>query len=195
MMNLPTPADLKTFRKKSGLTQQELAEKASLSQSLIARIEAGTVDPRLSTVRKILQVITSSQQKELKAIDIAVTHVITIQETDLIGTASKIMFDNGFSQVPVCDAQGRVVGNITETTITKNLIEKGTDILSHPIREIINTDDALPMLPISSSLTEVESFLIHHGHSAVLLMDAGQIVGIITKANLINFYIQNTTKR
>ncbi|MHA1652158.1 MAG: helix-turn-helix domain-containing protein, partial [Candidatus Helarchaeota archaeon] len=35
-MNLPRPEDLKRYRKQIGLTQQELAEKASVSQSLIA---------------------------------------------------------------------------------------------------------------------------------------------------------------
>ena len=190
MINLPTSEDLKQLRKKSGLTQQELAEKAFLSQSLIARIEAGTVDPRLSTVRKIIDVINKTQQKELKAIDVAVTNVTTIQEIDLVSTASTIMFNNGFSQLPVCNADGQVIGSIKEKTITQKLIEMGTEILSRPIKEIINKDDALPMLPISSSLESVEDLLIQHGHSAVLLMDASKIVGIITKADVIRTYLR-----
>ncbi|MHA1431033.1 MAG: helix-turn-helix domain-containing protein, partial [Candidatus Freyarchaeota archaeon] len=54
MFRLPTPEDIKRLRKKVGLTQTELAEKAGVSQSLIARIESGSVDPRLSTLQRIL---------------------------------------------------------------------------------------------------------------------------------------------
>ncbi len=190
MINLPTSEDLKRYRKKIGLTQQELAEKASVSQSLIARIEAGTVDPRLSTVRKILRVINDFQQKELKAIDAAITKVITVQESDLVSNASKLMFENGFSQLPVCDANGRVVGSIKEKTISWNLIEKGTDILSKKVKDIMNKDDALPMLPFSASLRSVEALLVQHEHSAVLLMDEGEIAGLVTKADVIRAYLR-----
>ncbi len=53
-MQLPTPEDLKKRRNELGLTQSDLAKRAGVSQPLIARIESGDVDPRLSTVRKIL---------------------------------------------------------------------------------------------------------------------------------------------
>lgn len=189
MTNLPTPEDLKRYRKNCGLTQQELAKRASVSQSLIARIEAGTVDPRLSTVRKILNVINETNQKELKAIDVAVKKVITIQETDPISKASKLISENGISQVPVCNAAGHVIGAIKEKTITMNLIKKGTDVLIQPIREIMMKDDNLPTLPTSASLKSVEDLLTQHGHSAVLLMDEGKAAGIITKADVIKTYL------
>lgn len=190
MMRLPTPEDLRKYRKKAGLTQQELAKKASVSQSLIARIEAGTVDPRLSTVRKILKVIEDSHQKELKALDAAITQVITIQETDLVSKASQLMFSKGFSQLPVCDEKGRLIGSIKDTTITQNLIEKGTKILEFQVKEILNKDDALPSLPISSSLKSVEDLLMQHGHAAVILTDEGRIAGIVTKADVIRAYMR-----
>ena len=189
MINLPTPEDFKRLRKNCGLTQQELAEKASVSQSLIARIEAGTVDPRLSTVRKILNVLTETNQKELKAIDVAVKKVITIQEIDPISKASKLMSEIGISQVPVCNAAGHVIGTIKEKTITMNLINKGTGILTLPTKEIMTKDDNLPMLPIAASLKSVEDLLTQHGQSAVLLMDEGKIAGIITKADVIKKYL------
>ncbi|MHA1650755.1 MAG: CBS domain-containing protein, partial [Candidatus Helarchaeota archaeon] len=155
-----------------------------------ARIEAGTVDPRISTVRKILDVLKSSKQKQLKAIDVAVTKVITIQEDDLVSEAARLMFAKGFSQLPVCDANGRVIGSIKETTITRKLIEDGTAILARPVSEIMVSDDALPILPISASLESVEDLLVRHGHSAVLLMDEGEIAGIITKADVIRTYLR-----
>ncbi|MCD4809259.1 MAG: helix-turn-helix domain-containing protein, partial [Methanosarcinales archaeon] len=52
-MFLPTPGDIKKRRVGLNLTQNELAKLAGVSQPLIARIEAGDVDPRLSTLTKI----------------------------------------------------------------------------------------------------------------------------------------------
>jgi len=51
------PEDLRRMRRNAGLTQKELAKKAGVSQSLIARIETRTVDPRLSTLQKIVDAL------------------------------------------------------------------------------------------------------------------------------------------
>ena len=56
----PSPQELRSLRKKANLTQKELAMKAGISQALIARIEAGDVDPRVSTLRKILIVLSGA---------------------------------------------------------------------------------------------------------------------------------------
>ncbi len=190
MVDLPTAEDIRRIRKSSGLTQQDVAEKAAVSQSLIARIEAGTVDPRLSTVRKILKVISEHRQKDINAIEIAVSKVITIQETTTVSEAAELLFTKGFSQLPVCDAIGKIIGAIKESTITKNIIDKGSTVLMQPVRQILNREDSLPMLPISASLKSVEDLLIHHGHAAVLLMEEGNIAGIITKADVIKNYLK-----
>jgi len=41
------------WRKKRGMTQTELAEKCKTTQQTIAKIEMGTVDPKLTTIQKI----------------------------------------------------------------------------------------------------------------------------------------------
>lgn len=190
MVDLPTAEDIRRIRKSSGLTQQDVAEKAEVSQALIARIEAGTVDPRLSTIRKILKVINDYRPKDINAIEIAVPKVITIQDTTTVKEASELLFTKGFSQLPVCDATGTIIGAIKDSTITKNIIDKGTSVLTLPVRQILNREDALPMLPISASLKSVEDLLIHHGHAAVLLMEEGKAAGIITKADVIKNYLK-----
>ena len=47
-MFLPTPEDIKKLRLELKLTQHDIATRAGVSQPLIARIESGDVDPRLS---------------------------------------------------------------------------------------------------------------------------------------------------
>src|SRR5436309_15783815 len=46
---------LREARRRAGLTQRELAERAGLPQSTIGRIEAGSIDPRASTLRRLLR--------------------------------------------------------------------------------------------------------------------------------------------
>ena len=55
---------------KLGLTQSALAEKANVSQPLIARIEAGDVDPRLSTLRSIISALDEMERSRVTAKDL-----------------------------------------------------------------------------------------------------------------------------
>ena len=47
-------SEIKNLRKKAGITQLDLARKASVSQSLIAKIEAGKIDPTYTKPRRYL---------------------------------------------------------------------------------------------------------------------------------------------
>ena len=49
-MHIPTPEELRARREALGMKQTELAKRAGISQSMVARIEAGNVDPRVSTL-------------------------------------------------------------------------------------------------------------------------------------------------
>ena len=59
--------EIKEIRKKFGLTQGQLAQIAGVSKSLIAKIEAGRLDPTFSKAQKIFEAIdTLGKKKELK---------------------------------------------------------------------------------------------------------------------------------
>src|SRR5674476_689619 len=51
---LPDLDKIRQMRKRLNLSQRELANLAGVSQSLIAKIERGSIDPSYSNVRKIL---------------------------------------------------------------------------------------------------------------------------------------------
>ncbi len=46
---------LRWARRRAGMTQRQLAERAGVPQSTIGRIESGATDPRLSTLRQLLR--------------------------------------------------------------------------------------------------------------------------------------------
>jgi ribosome-binding protein aMBF1 (putative translation factor) len=45
------------FRLRKGWSQKQLAERANTSQSYIARLESGAVDPQVSTLRRLAEVL------------------------------------------------------------------------------------------------------------------------------------------
>lgn len=47
---------LRAARRRAGLSQRELAERAGVPQSTVARIEAGLADARVGTLRRLLRV-------------------------------------------------------------------------------------------------------------------------------------------
>lgn len=46
---------LREARRRAGLTQRELAARAEVPQSTIGRIESGAIDPRVSTLDRLLR--------------------------------------------------------------------------------------------------------------------------------------------
>src|SRR3989338_2972132 len=51
--------DVGKIRRRLGLTQQQLAQIAGVSQSMIAKLESGAIDPSYSSVRKIFSALES----------------------------------------------------------------------------------------------------------------------------------------
>ena len=80
-MELPTPEDLRERRTDLGLTQSELADRADVSQPLIARIEGGDVDPRLSTLRRIVDALQEAEGGVLRARDLMHSPVVSVALT------------------------------------------------------------------------------------------------------------------
>ena len=102
----------------AGLTQRELAQLVGVSQAHIAKIENAKVDPRLSTVNKILQVLVEGEGRICR--DIMTRSVISAKPSDRILRISEVMMRNAISQLPVMH-ENKIVGTVTEQTIIKNL--------------------------------------------------------------------------
>lgn len=193
MSRLPTPEELRKMRIKAGLTQKEVARRAKVSQSLIARIERGSIDPRLSTLRKIVKVLEEALEKEGEVMvsTVMTTPVITVFEDDDVKTAAKIMWEKGISQIPVVDSRGRVIGTVYEDSLMKLLLfERRNKILELKISEIM--DEPLPVLNEDEGITKAMRLLME-GFPAVLVRRGSRVVGIITKSDIIAFHILRGT--
>jgi predicted transcriptional regulator len=178
-----TPADMRQLRKKAGLTQKELASRAKVSQSLIARIERGTVDPRLSTLRKILEALGSTPSIK-RAKDVMNSPVATIGAQDTVRKAIEIMKQTGYSQLPVL-MNGIVVGSLQEATLLERIVRSKNpeQVLNGSVYNVMSK--SFPIVSPDTILKEVIDYFISH-EPAVLVMKNGELQGIITKIDVIS---------
>ena len=69
-------AILRQARLRAGLTQRELAVRASTSQSVVARIEQGHTDPSTATLARLLAAAGFELRAELTPIAVSDTHML-----------------------------------------------------------------------------------------------------------------------
>jgi predicted transcriptional regulator len=176
-MELPTREDLRDRRNELELTQSELASRADVSQPLIARIEGGDVDPRLSTLRRIVEALDEAEGAIRRAEDIMQDAVVTIERDDSVEYAIDEMGENGFSQLPVVDEGGQPVGLITNSDVRHH---REDDVEGLPVAEVMS--ETYVTVDPDTTLDEVDHYLDHN--RAVIVKEEGRLVGIVTEADL-----------
>lgn len=187
-MHIPTPDELKARREALGIRQTELAARAGISQSMVARIEAGSVDPRTSTLVKIVHVLNTAQKSRMTAAHVMHTPVISVQASEPVTRAVEIMNLNNVSQIPVVE-DGVPVGCISESAIV-SVIEEQSAHRGHGLAVKNFMEPGFPTVPPGMDIETVVRIL--QNHHAVLVMDAGIVIGVITKHDLISLIIERS---
>ncbi|MCD6523698.1 MAG: CBS domain-containing protein [Thermococcus sp.] len=181
-MIIPRPIDpsiIKKIRKELGITQEELAKKAGVTQAYIAKLESGKVDPRLSTFNRILQALLDCKKAIPKAKDIMSSPVISVKPYEKVENVIKLMNFHNISQMPVISGN-KVVGSVTERSLVRRSLEY-EDIYERKVLEVM--DEPFPIVNEDEDL-EVVKYLLEE-HPAVLVQDrTGKIVGIITRVDI-----------
>ncbi|MFB6164291.1 MAG: CBS domain-containing protein [Haloarculaceae archaeon] len=175
-MDLPTPEDLRERRTDLGLTQSELAERADVSQPLIARIEGGDVDPRLSTLRRIVNALEEAEGGILRAADLMHSPVYGVAPDDSVKTAIEVMNREGYSQLPVV-RDDYPVGIVSHSDVRQSEEEDPGEL---PVADVMR--ESITTVTDEATVDEVDTHLDHH--EAVIVIDDGEMVGIITDADV-----------
>jgi predicted transcriptional regulator len=178
------PKEVRRIRSQLGITQNELAKEAGVSQSLIAKIEAGTIDPSFSTMARItlaLRKRINSQGKKVK--EIMSKPVISVQPNTPIRRCVELMKEMGISQLPVI-VNERPVGSITETQILSLLGSSQNPqlLLDKPVSSYMQ--ESFPQVGADTPVDAVTLLLSFF--PAVLVVSEEKVEGIVTKIDIIS---------
>lgn len=172
--------EIKFLRKKLGWNQTELAKRAGVSQSLIAKVETGTLDPSYRNARKILDALhEASAEKEEKASTIMNPKLISIKSKDSIKQAIAKMKHYEISQLPVIEKQ-KVIGLVSESTLLNAIDTKRV-----LVREIM--EEAPPVVSKETPVSGIVHLLKFA--PVVVVAEKGKLLGVITKADIVRKFV------
>jgi CBS domain-containing protein len=140
----------------------------------------------------------------MKAADIMVSNVITVSPDKEVSEVAQILLANRISALPVIDAEGRLVGVVSEGDLIRRA-EAGTEhARSWWLRLLMGREalaieyvkehsrrvaDVMTRRVISASpdasVSEVASLLERNGIKRVPIVKDGKVIGIVSRANLL----------
>jgi predicted transcriptional regulator len=183
MYILPGLDEIRKRRIRLGISQRRMASYIGISQSALAKIESGRMNPSYEMVRRIFRFLDSMQSPSMGLVgEICSRPVVSVSSSDQVSTAARILRDRGFKQLPVRDGP-LWVGSISERSISRLLLQTDDPrrVLERRVADVM--DEALPMVPESTPITEVIPLLQHY--QAVLTTSRGEVTGIVTNADLL----------
>jgi predicted transcriptional regulator len=173
--------EISRIRRKLGLTQKDLASQAGVSQSLIAKVEAGKLDPTFTKAKLIFEALDELREKEeLKARDLMNKKICFVRKEDSLKTVIRLMRAKGISQIPVTGRE-KVVGLISESIILNEILENPGKVASLKAEDVM--EEAPPIISAKIRAGVVSQLL--RDFPIVLVSEKGDVKGIISKADLL----------
>ncbi len=109
--------------------------------------------------------------------------LVTVAPDDTVDAAIHVLESKGFSQLPVL-ADGKAVGSIQEVTLAR-VLHDDLDLNKVTVGEIMARP--LPTLDARVHLDEAYRLLLA-GNTGVLVTDAGAVIDIITRIDLVQYW-------
>ena len=198
---LPDLESIRDIRTKLNISQRELASLAGVSQSLIAKVERGGVDPAYNGVKRIFQAfeevmkvkMTEGESTHMSVGDLCTTGVINVSPFNTLEEAIEKMVEGRFTQLPVIEGE-RVVGSITDDQIREYTITE-TKEGRRPYEDVMMTKVTEVMAPpftIVKEDTPIElASLLLQREEAILVSKKGGVVGILTSADFLSLALRH----
>ena len=124
----------------------------------------------------------------MKASDVMVAHVITIGPELDVKAVANTLAANGISAVPVIDINNKILGIVSDGDLTRRIVSgaarkhlagshggKAKDVMTH---KVITVDP-------DASLQVIANLFEQHGIKRVPVVKNGQLVGIVSRSNLV----------
>jgi CBS-domain-containing membrane protein len=124
----------------------------------------------------------------MKASDVMVTHVITVGPELDVKAVANTLATNGISAVPVIDIRNNILGIISEGDLMRRIAPAaGSEGLArshgHKAKDVM-THQVITVNP-ETSLQEIANLFEKHGIKRVPVVKNGELVGIVSRANLV----------
>ena len=180
---LPEIEAIARRRRQLGLKQKDLSRLAGVSQSFIAKLEAGKINPSYSKIKSILESFDMLEhQNSTKAGDVMNRKIISVASSEKVSEAVRKMRRSKISQLPVLSGE-IVSGTISEKTVVEQIGKRRNirEIFRLPVSEIM--EEAYPQIPDTTPVKAIAALLNHN--DAVLVTRRGKLSGIITKSDLL----------
>ncbi len=173
--------EIKNWRKRLNITQTDLANLSGVSQSMIAKIESGLLDPTYTKAKMIFETLEHLEKKEEKKVkEIMQKKVIGVDPTDTLKRVIEVMRKNSISQMPVIE-EDNLVGIVSETSILDAILESKS--YDTQVKEVMH--QAPPTISVTASV-DVTSHLLKH-YPLIMVSDKGKLIGIVTKADVLSY--------
>ncbi|ADZ92808.1 CBS domain-containing protein [Marinomonas mediterranea] len=127
-----------------------------------------------------------------KVVDLMITDLVTIKETDSLATAKELMAEKNIRNLPVVDNDGQCLGMLTQREYLKHAFylvsQFGTQLLSKkeaqtPVKNAMNTD-ILTLTP-DTDLDIAAQFFISNKYGSLPVVDNDKLVGILTPVDFV----------
>ena len=115
--------------------------------------------------------------------DIMTSKVCTIRPEASAQEAAQLLSQKRISGLPVVNPDGKIIGIVTEADIISKVNHEGllvADIMSH---EVIAVDE-------ETSVSEIASLLTKRRIKRVPVVQKGKLVGIVSRADIVNAVAQ-----
>lgn len=145
----------------------------------------------------------------MKAGEVMSTGAATIRPEASLADAARLLTQHRISGLPVVDAGGELVGVITENDFLRRsdgrrprwfniLLDDGAGRITARELEEVRVQEVMSTPPISVDIeTDVEDLveiMQRHGVKRLPVLAQGKIVGIVSRANLLEALVRRTQK-
>ena len=183
--SLPPVSEIRRRRRQLGLSQVELANASGVSQSFLAKIERGAVEPSYRNVAAILTALegfVDEHAREVTVGELATRSLVSVRRSTLVTEAAHVLRRHAISQVPVVE-DGFVVGALTDRVIVECLTdaERIARLPRLTVGEVLEAP--FPQVDAGTP-SHVAAALLRHV-PAVLVTRGGRLSGIVTQSDLL----------
>jgi CBS domain-containing protein len=134
----------------------------------------------------------------MKIEDVMNEEVILAEENEQVSHARNLMLKHGYSRILVVDQEGKPVGILTEKDLIRKMRSNGPQWKRRTIDKIsihrVMTSHPVTITPFRE-LREAVELMIKNNISSIPVVDNDEVVGIVAKSDLMEFYRQKYTNK